>query len=103
MNINISVSSTAKENGRKAAEQIAKLINAAIAKKGYARIVLSTGASQFEMFDVLVKLDFAKGDAGLWRGETACRNHTASSGNPGPSAQGPPRLEASLSHHFHSS
>ena len=57
MNINISVSSTAKENGRKAAEQIAKLINAAIAKKGYARIVLSTGASQFEMFDVLVKLD----------------------------------------------
>ena len=57
MNINISVSSTAKENGRKAAEQIAKLINAAIAKKGYARIVLSTGASQFEMFDVLTKLD----------------------------------------------
>ena len=45
MNINISVSSTAKENCRKAAEQIAKLINAAIAKKGYARIVLSTGAS----------------------------------------------------------
>ena len=57
MNINISVSSTAVENGRKAAIKIAEIINKAIAEKGHARIVLSTGASQFEMFDVLVKLD----------------------------------------------
>ncbi|MBQ3697311.1 MAG: 6-phosphogluconolactonase [Spirochaetales bacterium] len=57
MNINICVSTTAVENGRKAAIKIAEIINKAIAEKGHARIVLSTGASQFEMFDVLVKLD----------------------------------------------
>lgn len=57
MNINISISPTAKENGYKAAVKTAELINKAIAKKGHARIVLSTGASQFEMFDALVKLD----------------------------------------------
>ena len=57
MNINISVSATAAENGRKAAEKAAQLINEAICRKGHARIILSTGASQFEMFEVLVKLD----------------------------------------------
>lgn len=57
MNINISVSTTAVENGRKAAVKVAELINKAIKEKGHARIVLSTGASQFEMFDVLTKLD----------------------------------------------
>ncbi|MDT3390258.1 MAG: glucosamine-6-phosphate deaminase [bacterium] len=57
MNINISVSSTPVENGRKAAAKIAEVINRAIAEKGHARIVLSTGASQFEMFDALVKMD----------------------------------------------
>ena len=57
MNINISVSSTPVENGRKAAAKIAEVINKAIAEKGHARIVLSTGASQFEMFDALVKMD----------------------------------------------
>ena len=56
MNITISVSTTAKENGYKAAVKSAEIINEAIAKKGHARIVLSTGASQFEMFDALVKL-----------------------------------------------
>ena len=56
MNINISVSSTAVENGRKAAIKTAEIINKAIKEKGHARIVLSTGASQFEMFDALVKL-----------------------------------------------
>ena len=55
MNINISVSSTAAENGRKAAVKAAELINKAIAEKGHARIILSTGASQFEMFENLVK------------------------------------------------
>ena len=57
MNISISVSSTAVENGRKAAVKAAEIINEAIRRKGHARIVLSTGASQFEMFDELVKLD----------------------------------------------
>ena len=57
MNINISVSSTAAENGRKAAVKAAELINAAIKEKGHARIILSTGASQFEMFENLVKQD----------------------------------------------
>ena len=56
MNLNISVSPDAVENGRKAALKAAEIINAAIAKKGHARIVLSTGASQFEMFEALVKL-----------------------------------------------
>ena len=57
MNINISISSTAAENGRKAAVKAAELINAAIREKGHARIILSTGASQFEMFENLVKQD----------------------------------------------
>ena len=57
MNINISVSSTPVDNGRKAAAKIAEVINKAIAEKGHARIVLSTGASQFEMFDALVKMN----------------------------------------------
>ncbi|MBR6085769.1 MAG: 6-phosphogluconolactonase [Spirochaetales bacterium] len=57
MNINISVSATAAENGRKAAVKAAELINAAIREKGHARIILSTGASQFEMFENLVKQD----------------------------------------------
>ncbi len=57
MNINISVSTTAAENGRKAALKAAELINKAIAEKGHARIILSTGASQFEMFENLVKQD----------------------------------------------
>ena len=57
MNVNISISSTAVEKGRKAAEKVAELINSAVEKKGYARIVVSTGASQFEMFQALVKLN----------------------------------------------
>ncbi len=56
MNITISVSDNAKENGRKAALKAAGIINEAIESKGHARIVLSTGASQFEMFDTLVTL-----------------------------------------------
>ena len=56
MNLTINVSPTAKENGYKAALKAAEVINAAIEKKGHARIVLSTGSSQFEMFDALVSL-----------------------------------------------
>jgi len=57
MSIEIHVSENAKENGSKAAKRIARLINDAIGQKGHARIVLSTGASQFEMFEALVKED----------------------------------------------
>ncbi len=57
MNINISISKTAAENGRKAAIKAAELMNKAIAEKGHARIILSTGTSQFEMFENLVRQD----------------------------------------------
>ena len=57
MGISIYVSETAEENGRKAARLIAQRINEAVSKKDHARIVLSTGASQFEMFDELVQLE----------------------------------------------
>ncbi len=51
------INATAKLNGAAAAELIAAKINAAIAEKDYARIVLSTGSSQFEMFEAICKLD----------------------------------------------
>lgn len=57
MNITISISATPQEMGRKASRLIAHYINAALAAKGHARIVLSTGASQFEMFGFLVQED----------------------------------------------
>ena len=45
------------ELGRNAAECIAKKLNEAIAEKGKARMILSTGASQFDMFRYLVDQD----------------------------------------------
>lgn len=57
MSIDISVSKTSVEMGKKAASLIASVIRDAIKDHGEARIVLSTGASQFEMFDALVKED----------------------------------------------
>ncbi|HHY52084.1 MAG TPA: glucosamine-6-phosphate deaminase [Clostridiales bacterium] len=57
MNFNISVSPTPQQLGQKAADKIAELLRNAIAKKGSARIILSTGASQFETIDALVKAD----------------------------------------------
>lgn len=57
MSIDISVSKTSVEMGKKAASLIACVIRDAIKEHGEARIVLSTGASQFEMFDALVKED----------------------------------------------
>ena len=45
------------ELGRDAAECIAKKLNEAIAEKGKARMILSTGASQFDMFRYLVDQD----------------------------------------------
>jgi len=57
MSIDISISKTSVEMGQKAASLIASIIRDAIRDHGEARIVLSTGASQFEMFDALVKED----------------------------------------------
>ena len=55
--INISISKTAEELGARAADKIEELINQAIAEKGEARIILSTGMSQFETLSSLVKRD----------------------------------------------
>ncbi|WP_134698713.1 glucosamine-6-phosphate deaminase [Ammoniphilus sp. YIM 78166] len=51
-----------KEIGREAAELSAKIMNESIALKGKARIVLSTGASQFDTLEALVqqKVDWGK-------------------------------------------
>ena len=57
MNINLTISKDAKLNGQRAAELIAALINEAIKEKGNARIVVSTGSSQFEMFEAILKLN----------------------------------------------
>ena len=43
--------------GQRAAEHIASLINQAIAEKGEARILVSTGASQFTTFEALIAMD----------------------------------------------
>lgn len=51
------IEKTAKELGEKAAEMAAKEIKKAIGEKGSARIILSTGASQFETLESLVKKD----------------------------------------------
>lgn len=45
--------------GKAAAEHAARLINEAIAERGSARILLSTGASQFPFFEWFVKEDIA--------------------------------------------
>ena len=57
MDISISVSSTPEELGKKAAAKIAELLRDAIVKKGHARMILSTGQSQFETLATLVKED----------------------------------------------
>lgn len=53
--MNIIISETTEELGVKAASLIAKKIKAAISNNGKARIVLSTGASQFTTLRALVK------------------------------------------------
>ena len=60
----ISISTTAVEMGRLAAIDTATRLNKAIAERGYARLLLSTGASQFEMFESLVtqNVDWSKVD-----------------------------------------
>ena len=60
--MNLFIGKTPREMGERAAKDAAALINAAIAEKGEARLLLSTGASQFEMFEALVRedVDWAK-------------------------------------------
>lgn len=57
MSIMIHVSSTPRELGAQAANAIASLLNDAVSLQGYARLVLSTGASQFDTLDALIGLD----------------------------------------------
>ena len=60
--MDIHVAKTPKELGCQAAQRIAALLREAIAEKGSARLLLSTGASQFETLAYLVKekLDWSK-------------------------------------------
>lgn len=57
MNIHIDISDNADELGMRAAGKIASLIEEAINKKGKARIILSTGMSQFETLSHLTTYD----------------------------------------------
>ena len=56
------VNNTKEELGKASAIHAAKLVNEAIAKQGYARILLSTGASHFPFFEEFVKqeIDWSK-------------------------------------------
>ncbi|HWP51065.1 MAG TPA: 6-phosphogluconolactonase [Clostridia bacterium] len=51
----ITVKSTSAEMGSAAAAKAAEVLNTAIAENGQARLVLSTGASQFETISALIK------------------------------------------------
>lgn len=51
----ISISPTKQGLGKKAAKAGAELLRKAIAEKGFANIIVATGASQFEMLEELVK------------------------------------------------
>ena len=53
----IIVCETSKELGKKAAENAADYLNELINKNGYARIAVSTGASQFDTFEALIASD----------------------------------------------
>ena len=57
MNIHIDIADNAAELGKRAAKKITALLNDAIREKGSARMILSTGASQFETLEALVKED----------------------------------------------
>ena len=60
--MNINICRTTQEMGVRAAERVAEKLNAAIAAKGSARLLLSTGASQFEMMQALTTMpvDFSR-------------------------------------------
>lgn len=53
----ITLSENAQQLGQRAADLTASLLNEAVAKNGSARLVLSTGASQFETIAALIKKD----------------------------------------------
>ncbi len=53
----IIISNTKEDLGRKAAAKGAELIRKALAEKGEVNIIVATGASQFEMLEALVKED----------------------------------------------
>lgn len=55
--ININISKTPQELGERAAEAAARLIGQVIMENGEARIILSTGMSQFETLEALIKKD----------------------------------------------
>ncbi len=55
----IKVAQTPEELGKEAAALAAGILQAVIAEKGRARLVLSTGASQFETIKALIKQDVA--------------------------------------------
>ena len=55
--MNINISATPKELGVHAAEAIARLLTEAVERQGSARVILSTGASQFETLEALVEMD----------------------------------------------
>ncbi len=57
MSISIRIADTPQELGRLAASTIAGFLRNAIEEKGEARLILSTGASQFETMDALTKED----------------------------------------------
>lgn len=58
----IEIYADAVSMGRQAAKAIARKLNRAIVKQGSARLLLSTGASQFTMFDALIheNVDWSK-------------------------------------------
>ncbi|NCC63890.1 MAG: glucosamine-6-phosphate deaminase, partial [Spirochaetia bacterium] len=62
MSIAIHVADTAQELGKSAAQSIAALLRDAIEQQGEARIILSTGASQFETMQALIEesVDWSK-------------------------------------------
>lgn len=55
--MNVQILQNAQELGRQAAAFAAKVLNDRIREKGKARLVLSTGASQFETLEALVTMD----------------------------------------------
>ena len=57
MSITVTIADNPQELGKSAAAKIAALLNEAIASQGEARIILSTGASQFETMEALIESD----------------------------------------------
>ena len=54
----IIVSKTPSDLGQAAARRILRLLSEAIADRGEANYLVSTGASQFDTFDALLREDF---------------------------------------------